>query len=353
MGWSHPEILLEDLLKLIKGFIDIMILGSGYQSSGSITIWDAQNIKKCIQWGIFYENIDYKGSVRELDAALLEMKSNRYFPQGIRHLSSATLMKGRDLVLRHLTQTLPLRDVHFTALLITTKLLLHSTYCNTQAPQSVLKVKVKGNSSDDPSEFVFKRLSKEQLAEFELWNKWRSRSLSYLLDKRTIKLVSGAKLIFSAPKFQWSQLFARLNTANGDYLLDIIELCLLGYISSSWSPLIEFPHSKEEQRNSKENDILEYLAVLLSSQSHQLWKLSPILPAIAIPIWSPLFKLYLSGIGAMFNRNPYGTRCCSCRQEGKEHEDCDLAERLWWLVLFNAHGSHRRAITSCKLDSLG
>ncbi|KAI3990805.1 hypothetical protein MKX01_011713, partial [Papaver californicum] len=458
MGWSHPEILLEDLLKLTKGFIDIMILGSGYQSSGSITTWDAQNIKKCIQWGIFYENVfkglestdDYKGSVRELDAALLEMTSNPYFPQGIRHLSSATLMRGRDLVLRHLIQTLPLRDVHFTALLTTTvemeldtlkrkeydflnvyfeKLLLHSTYCNTRAPQSVSKVKVKGNSSDDPSEFVIQEIlerensvsrvlsvetgltilskslscgklvgkessvlemqsqdgislvSKEQLAEFELSNKWRSRSLSYLLDKRTIKLVSCAKLIFSAPKVQWSQLFARLNTANGDYLLDIIELCLLGYISSSWSPLIEhftlvsydicsksvnyqemynllqersqFPHSKEEQRNSKENDILEYLAVLLSSQSHQLWKLSPILPAIAIPIWSPLFKLYLSGIGAMFNGNPYGTRCCSCTREGKEHKDCDLAERIWCLVLFDAHGSHRRAITSCNLDSLG
>ncbi|MCL7043264.1 hypothetical protein MKW94_000262, partial [Papaver nudicaule] len=442
MGWSHPEIPLEDLLKVIKGFIDIMILGSGYQSSGSITTWDSQNIKKFMQWGIFFENVfkglestdDYEGSVRELDTSLLNLTSNPYFPQGIRHFSSATLMKGRDLVLRHLIQMLPLRDVHFTALLTTIvemeldtlqrteydflnvyfeKLLLHTTYCNTRAPQSVSNVKVKGNCSDDPSEYVIQEIlerensvsrvlsvetgltvltksltcgklagkessvlemqsqdgnslvRKEQLAKFELWNKWRSRSLSYLLDKRTIKLVSGAKLIFSAPKVQWIQVFERLNTAKGDELPEIIELCLLGYISSSWSHLIEhfmsisydihsksikyhemydlmqersrFALSKEESRSSKENDILDYLAMLLSSQSHQLWKLSPILPAIAIPIWSPLFKLYLSGIGAMFKGNLYGTRCCSCTREVKEHEDCDLAERIWCLFFSNAH----------------
>ncbi|XP_026423183.1 uncharacterized protein LOC113319120 [Papaver somniferum] len=458
MGWSHPEIPLEDLLKLIKGFIDIMILGSGYQSSGSIATWDSHNIQKCIQWGIFYENVfkglestdDYTGSVRELDAALLEMTSNPYFPQGIRHLSSATLMKGRDLIMRLLIQTLPLRDVHFTALLTATveleldnlkraeydflnvyfeKLLLHSTYYNTRAPQSVSNVKVQRNCSNDPSEFVIQEIlerensvsrvlsvetgltilsksltcgelvgkestllemqsqdgtslvSKEQLAEFELWNKWRSRGLSYLLDERTIKLVSGAKLIFSSPEVQWIQVFERLDTSNGDELLEIIELCLLGYISSSWNHLIEhvmsvsydicsksinyhemfnllqersqFPHSKEETRNSKENDILEYLAVLMRSQSHAFWKLSPILPAIAIPIWSPLFKLYLTGIGAMFKGNLYKTRCCSCTREVKEHEDCDLAERIWCLVVFNIHGSHQRAITSCNLDSLG
>ncbi|RZC80279.1 hypothetical protein C5167_042855 [Papaver somniferum] len=292
MGWSHPEIPLEDLLKLIKGFIDIMILGSGYQSSGSIATWDSHNIQKCIQWGIFYEN-------------------------GIRHLSSATLMKGRDLIMRLLIQTLPLRDVHFTALLTATSL----TCGELVGKESTL---LEMQSQDGTS-----LVSKEQLAEFELWNKWRSRGLSYLLDERTIKLVSGAKLIFSSPEVQWIQVFERLDTSNGDELLEIIELCLLGYISSSWNHLIEhvmsvsydicsksinyhemfnllqersqFPHSKEETRNSKENDILEYLAVLMRSQSHAFWKLSPILPAIAIPIW-----------------------CCSCTREVKEHEDCKL-----------------------------
>lgn len=37
--------------------------------------------------------------------------------------------------------------------------------------------------------------------------------VSYFLDKRTIRLVSGASMIFSAPKMQWLQVFERLNTS--------------------------------------------------------------------------------------------------------------------------------------------
>ncbi|XP_026435933.1 uncharacterized protein LOC113333723 isoform X2 [Papaver somniferum] len=375
MGWSHPEIPLEDLLKLIKGFIDIMILGSGYQSSGSIATWDSHNIQKCIQWGIFYENVfkglesadDYTGSVRELDAALLEMTSNSYFPQG-NCINDPSEFVIQEILEREISVSRVLSVE--TGLTILSKSLTCGELVGKES--SLLEMQ-----SQDGTFLV----SKEQLAEFELWNKWRSRGLSYLLDERTIKLVSGAKLIFSSPEVQWIQVFERLNTSNGDELLEIIELCLLGYISSSWNPLIEHvmsvsydicsksinyhemfnllqersqvPHCKEETRNSKENDILEYLAVLMRSQSHAFWKLSPILPAIAIPIWSPLFKLYLTGIGAMFKGNLYKTRCCSCTREVKEHEDCDLAERIWCLVVFNIHGSHQRAITSCNLDSLG
>lgn len=43
------------------------------------------------------------------------------------------------------------------------------------------------------------------------WNRWKSKNLSYFLDKRTIRLVSGASMIFSAPKIQWVQIFERLN----------------------------------------------------------------------------------------------------------------------------------------------
>lgn len=50
----------------------------------------------------------------------------------------------------------------------------------------------------------------EPLLEFITWNHWKSRNLSYFLDKRTIRLVSGASLIFSAPKVQWIQVFQGL-----------------------------------------------------------------------------------------------------------------------------------------------
>lgn len=57
MGWNYPEISLEEMVKLIKGFVDILILASGCQSSGLPAHWDAQNIKKALQWGIFFENV--------------------------------------------------------------------------------------------------------------------------------------------------------------------------------------------------------------------------------------------------------------------------------------------------------
>lgn len=55
MGWNHPDITLEEMAKLTKGFVDILILASGYQSSGRLAHWDFQNIKKTFQWGLFFE----------------------------------------------------------------------------------------------------------------------------------------------------------------------------------------------------------------------------------------------------------------------------------------------------------
>lgn len=40
---------------------------------------------------------------------------------------------------------------------------------------------------------------------------WRTKNLLYLLDKRTIRLVSGASMIFSAPRVQWLQVLERLD----------------------------------------------------------------------------------------------------------------------------------------------
>ncbi|KAF6144458.1 hypothetical protein GIB67_024685 [Kingdonia uniflora] len=387
MGWSHPEISLEDLMNLIKGFIDIMILASGYQSSGFEATWDPLNIKKALQWGIFFENVltsissshDYQGSMEELDAALLELRANPCFPQGLRHLSSATLARARDFVLKQLVHTLPLRDMHLSALLTAAvetdlndlgktkidslsvyleNLMLKNKPLDLQSPHSFLDIKMKENSRDNHSQFIIEELSKrqigashvfsvekgldilsesvkhikwpgsdssifekkasnrdpsleEKLVELTVWNHWRSRNLSYLLDKKTLRLVSGAKLIFSAPTAQWIQVFDHLKySAEAQDLLEIIELFLLGCILRRWSHVVEIfmsvsydlvpiskkyhelqnmlqgrsdlIHSKEEAVKIKENEILEYLTVLLQNKIHQLWNMPPVLVAVAI-----------------------------------------------------------------------
>nr|GMD12209.1 uncharacterized protein LOC109173736 [Ipomoea batatas] len=127
-GWNYPEISLEDLLKAIKGFIDMLILASGYQSSGRLAHWDSGNIKRALQWALFLEDVigslnsqdEYRDSLEELDVALCEMISMPYFPKGIEHLSSKTLSNARNLMLEHLTHTLPLRDLHLRALVTAT-----------------------------------------------------------------------------------------------------------------------------------------------------------------------------------------------------------------------------------------
>ncbi|MFQ6629705.1 hypothetical protein Gotur_007725, partial [Gossypium turneri] len=58
MGWNHPDISLEEMMKLIEGFVDILVLSSGYQSSGLPAHWDFDNIKRAFQWALFFENKD-------------------------------------------------------------------------------------------------------------------------------------------------------------------------------------------------------------------------------------------------------------------------------------------------------
>ncbi|XP_021831301.1 uncharacterized protein LOC110771326 isoform X2 [Prunus avium] len=443
MGWNHPHISLEQLLNLIKGFVDILLLLSGYQSSGRLAHWDSHNIKKAFQWGLFFEKVlgsfgcsdDYVGSMEELDAALSEMTSAASLPKGLAHLSSATLTTARGFVLEHLIHTLPLRDAHLRALLMATvemdleelsetehdilnayfnKLKLQNTTLQrsiapatkiencagdgftkyvvqellkrwskvslisaVEAGLDVLSQNVRHNSWSEFDDSLLKEQLKhenapeivEWLVGSLTWNRWKSKNLSYFLDKRTIQLVSGASMIFAASKIQWVQIFERLNLnvsagCSDDGLCETIELLLLGCITSRWTSLIEqlvsvsydckniseqyhdvcnllfgrstAPISKQEA----DSDILEYLSGLLGSQLHQLWKISPSLVAVAIPSWSPLFRLYLSEIQIQFRGEFSTMRCCDCAHDMKEHNDCELAERIWCLYIFHVCGSH-------------
>ncbi|XP_030935471.1 uncharacterized protein LOC115960658 isoform X1 [Quercus lobata] len=459
MGWVHPDISLEEMVKLTKGFVDILILASGYQSSGRIAHWDAQNIKKIFHWGLFFENVfsrlsgsdAYQDSVEELDAALSEMTSDASFPQGLAHLSSTTLAKARGYVLEHLIHTLPLRVAHLREFLTAViemeldelletehdclnaylkKLTLQNRSLisvpdekdflkdsvissREMAPikkneksigddltkyalQEILKRKcavscisavetgldiilntIRHNSESD-NKLLNEQLKHEKaptnvepLLEFITWNHWKSRNLSYFLDKRTVRLVSGASLIFSAPKVQWIQVFQGLNVSaksSDNGFSETIELLLLGCIASRWNCLIEhFMHvsyyslaiseqyhelcslvfgrsqslnSTDEAMISKESSILEYLTGVLGGQLHQLWKLSPALAAAAIPSWSPFLRLYLSEIETQFKGKFSMTRCCNCSKDTEEHKDCELAERIWCLYIFHVLGPH-------------
>ncbi|PIA39977.1 hypothetical protein AQUCO_02500002v1 [Aquilegia coerulea] len=244
----------------------------------------------------------YESSIKELDAVLVELKAEPYFPQGLSDLSSATLTRARAFVVRHVTHTLPLRDAHLNALLTACvemdlddlrkteyncltvyleniMLQTTSTVPRTSSANPVFMIKEHFNCchSELLVEELLKRqavashvssvelgldilsrsvthickgippndvslLTKDQFTDLAAWSQWRSRSLSYLLDKRTVRLVSGATLIFSAPKVQWLHMFERLkdsNESHNDDFLEMLEILLLGCVSRRWTQLIE------------------------------------------------------------------------------------------------------------------
>ncbi|CAA2934058.1 uncharacterized protein LOC111402569 isoform X3 [Olea europaea var. sylvestris] len=368
MGWSYPHISLEDLIKLVKAFVDVLILASGYQSTGRQAHWDTYNIKKAFQWATFLQNvfkdltcsIDYEDSIEEVDAALSELTSSHYFPQGLAYLSSTTLIGASDLIVKHLIHTVPLRESILRATLAATIEMdfdatpsgKHENWMDggfsgcaiqefesrqravlcvsvVQTALGILSKAIGENLCNEPGNLPYGERMQHQTSLFTeeppvesvVWNQWRARNLLYMLDKRTMRLVSGASLIFSAPKDKWIQILGRLNVSaeTDDDLSEIIE-----------------------------KSVLDYFEVLLSNQPKQLRKLPPIIAAVAIPSWSQLFRSFLSDLESQFRGDSLTTRCCSCTTNGMEHKECEVAERIWCLYVIHVSRSHR----TCGADSI-
>ncbi|KFK31671.1 hypothetical protein AALP_AA6G143800 [Arabis alpina] len=394
MIWNYPEISKEEFVKLLKGFVDLLILASGFQSSGVPSHWDAQNCKKALQWGLFFENVikgitssdTFGESVIEIEEAISDMKSNPLFPKGLENLSLVTLLEGREFVLEHLLNNSALKDKQLQAILVAAVEsgdgitdIIDGKLCKRQsvvscvsALEAGLKILSKNVESEELVEndmdttFSGRR---QQPIELLTWNMWQSKGLSYFLSKRTLRLVSGASLIFSAPKAQWKEVLRRLRCSpenDDDIFIEKIELLLLGCVTSRWTDLIEgimsvsyksvsvseqyeelcklhLQRSKSLKQNeialnSKVEEILEYLTEILESRLHHLWKLPSALTAAAIPSWSPLFGLYFGEIEKQLKPDLSTTRCS---KDLNEHKDCELAERVWCLYVFHIHRSHQ------------
>ncbi|XP_064955486.1 uncharacterized protein LOC135607506 isoform X1 [Musa acuminata AAA Group] len=467
MSWCHPDITLGDLMQLIKGFVDILILANGYQSSGLPAVWDAPSIKNAVRWGLFFQDVfkrindscHFDNSMKELDAALRNLMSNPFCPQGLVHLTSTSLSRARDLVIECLVQSHIMGAKHLTSLLtaviemdvndlngtwnanstVYTDILMlqmeslnlvsmdRENFVKTRAASTPSTSKISGVSRagscnpamPEPMDYSFAHHScfliheilqrqasilcitsaetgldsilnlfmtehmlvpeknslegkpstgnsPKSMSELFLWSQWRSRCLSYLVDNRTIRLLSGANLIFSTPKVHWLQVLDPLKVLSdsiNDHLLEIMEISLLGFISSRWTNLIgqfmshscdyltiseqysvlhcllqentQCAHSKMEALSSKEKDILGYMTTFLDCHYHKLWLLPPVLVAAAIPSWSILFRAFWNELNKRFVGASSDVRCYDCGQDGKEHRDCEVAERIRCLYAFH------------------
>ncbi|XBH65621.1 hypothetical protein VPH35_119190 [Triticum aestivum] len=421
---------MEEVLALVPGFVDILVLAGGRASSGAAAAWRPGDVQKALRWALFFEEVfrnlrdsgQYEDSVREFDAALVELASSPGFPKGLADMRSETLSAATELVIKHflkaettsveniravleavvgmdidgigaggmrdacqeyvksilnmdlsdLTRTKSGGDVRVPTTssdrlyaeslvvghsrILVNQLLerLDSASCISLAERGLrtLLDSVKKNSFSDPGSPVIPRKS-QTIENFLRWKQWRGRCLSYLLDERTVRIVSGSSFIFSAPKEQWMKVFEPLTVSVDSCqsgLVEVMEICLLGLVSRRWDPLIEsfvshtfssLPISKQyadlhqllqgtyrgecpdKILNLKENDILEYARQSLESKPHILWLLPPVLAAAAIPPRSTLFEIYLAEIDKQFDEAVSTERKCNCRRDGiEQHDSC-------------------------------
>ncbi|KAM3223741.1 hypothetical protein ACQJBY_057234 [Aegilops geniculata] len=310
---------MEEVLALVPGFVDILVLAGGRASSGAAATWRPGDVQKALRWALFFEEVfwnlrdsgQYEDSAREFEAALAELASSPGFPKGLADMRSETLSAATELVIKHFLKAettsveniravleavvgmdidgigagggrdacqeyvkailnMDLSDLPQTksggdvgvpttssdrlyaeslvvghSRILVNQLLerLDSASCISLAERGLrtLLDSVKKNSFSDPGSPVIPRKS-QTIENFLWWKQWRGRCLSYLLDERTIRIVSGSSFIFSAPKEQWMKVFEPLTVSVDSCqsgLVEVMEICLLGLVSKRWDPLIE------------------------------------------------------------------------------------------------------------------
>lgn len=388
MGWELSAVTMEEVLGLVPGFVDILVLAGGRTSYGTAATWRSGDVQKALRWALFFEEVfrnlrdtgQYEDSAREFDAALVELTSSPDFPKGLADMRSGTLAMARVLVLKHFLKAKTMSVENLRALLEAVVEMDvdgiggcggHHAF---QEGLSTLQNGGKKNSFGDAGSMscALAIPKKSQMIDkLLLWKQWRGQCLSYLLDERTIRIVSGSSFIFSAPKEQWMKVFEPLKGSVDSCqsgLTEVMELCLLGLVSRRWDPLIgsfmshtfnSLPISKQytdlhqllpgisqdeyQDRllSSKEKDILEYAWQSIESKPHLLWLLPPVLTAAAIPPWSTLFKIYLAEIDKQFDEASSTNRKCNCRRDGiEQHHNCEIAERIQCLYTLHVEQPH-------------
>ncbi|CAL4885973.1 unnamed protein product [Urochloa decumbens] len=456
MGWAHAAVTMEEVLGLVRSFVDVLVLAGGRTSSGASATWSSDEVKKALRWALFFEEVfkdlresgRYEDCAGELDAALVELTSSPEFPKGLAFMRSETLSTARVSVIRHFLKAKAMSVENLAALLeavvemdidgicasgvhnacqeYAKSILGMNSSCFTQTrngcdiglPASsdelyaqsmghswvlvkefldgldsascsclverglgTLLKSVRKNSFDDASNKPCTPailITSQMIDKFLVWKQWRAKCLSYLLDERTIRILSGSSLIFKAPKEQWMKVFEPLKSSEESCqhaLVETMELCFLGLIASHWNSLIKdfmshtfcfVPTSKQYidlhqllQGTSQNKchdklpdlegkDILEYASQSLQSKPSILWLLPPVLIAAAIPPRSTLFQIYLAEIDKQFHGAAPAERKCCCIGDGiDQHYNCEITERIQCLYTFHIQQPHLTASRLC------
>ena len=48
---------MEEVLHLVRGFVDVLVLAGGRTSSGAAATWSDDEVKKALRWALFFEEV--------------------------------------------------------------------------------------------------------------------------------------------------------------------------------------------------------------------------------------------------------------------------------------------------------
>jgi hypothetical protein len=57
MVWAHEAVAMEEVLGLVPGFVDILVLAGGRTSSGAPASWRSGDVQKALRWALFFEEV--------------------------------------------------------------------------------------------------------------------------------------------------------------------------------------------------------------------------------------------------------------------------------------------------------
>jgi hypothetical protein len=57
MAWAHEAVAMAEVLGLVPGFVDILVLAGGRTSSGAPASWRSGDVQKALRWALFFEEV--------------------------------------------------------------------------------------------------------------------------------------------------------------------------------------------------------------------------------------------------------------------------------------------------------
>ncbi|MCO5602351.1 hypothetical protein L7F22_056482 [Adiantum nelumboides] len=306
--WTHPDISLPQLLSLIRAFVEMLLLASGFQPSASPAFWRSQDVLRALGWASLLEQIvatisiykEDKGSRDTLNRALQGFMLETSYPEGLPKLSCETLGKARKLLIHALSFALGSCNGQIESLVA-------AAYKDEKVWEAVIE-QIKDRytlvkSTMSAAKALHLAASMPIQSHYMCGcQQWRQEALSYFLNGKTVYKIAGVAVLFNCNVMQWKTALQSMK----DHInksAEIAELCCLHMCQHRRSILVERlmqpcgrmscsteqmgvwrPHNHNGGgAMSKETDAVEaFFNELAQNHKGIWWSLPPILVAAAL-----------------------------------------------------------------------